>query len=282
MMVKKISTKLLVFLMLINVALVFFGCANVQAITVFNSDGSIDERVYVTIDSNEVLKAGYDLEEMKDEIYLNSINQSKAFKDDLNNRVQSDLLKVDDDDSVKTLTGYFNGIDVISTTWENNKLMVGIRFKNIDVYRYYYQIPKNSTSEPEVEEHFFYNKVSYYGHTMFLKHFALYDSLNNYYLTKYNALAQVETNKLIYTYETDLRREHSDADYVIYQDGKYYHSWVVEPNNIDKVVTLYYNIANPENWILVSLGASFGVSLIILIIGLILKKLNKNKKITKN
>lgn len=281
-MTKKIVKSLIIVFMLLLVAICFCGCVSVQATMKTNDDGTIDECVYFSLDVEKVVEAGYDVNQMKDDIYLTSLSQAQFYVDDLNDKVRNDLLLVNDEESVNVLNDYLNGIKVIYTQWTNNNFMVGIRFESIDVYKYYYNFPKDFKSEPVIEEGYLYNKVIYYGNTMFLKHNALYVSLKNHYSMEYPDLVESETNQLLYTYETDMRREHSDADYVVYDSGKYYHTWVLDESEVDKTIILYYNIANQENWILLSLGVTGGATIILLIIGIIIKKLKNNKKFNKN
>ena len=81
-----------------------------------------------------------------------------------------------------------NGIEIIKSDWKDNTYVIGIRFKNIDVYKYYYGIKENTKVEMQTDEHFFYDKVYYYASTMYVKHHDLYDSINVYYSTKYFSL----------------------------------------------------------------------------------------------
>ena len=110
-----------------------------------------------------------------------------------------------------------------------------------------------------------------------MSHHNLYNKVNAYYSLQYPGLINSESNELLYTYKTDLHRQHSDADYITKQDGEYYHTWIVDPDNIDKPIMLYYNVANPENWIIVSMCISLGVTVILAIVaGMI--NLVKNKE----
>ena len=59
---------------------------------------------------------------------------------------------------------------------------------------------------------------------------------------------------------------------VIKQNGEYYHTWIVDKDNIDEPIMLYYNIANPENFILVGLGIVGVVTIILIAIGAVLEK----------
>lgn len=277
---KQIKTSiksLLIILMLLMVALTFSACAQVRVMTISNDDGTIDELVTVTISPEEITSAGYSVESLKDDISRKSQAQAQAMKDDLNEKVLNDLLLVGNEETVIILNSFIDGISVIKSEWKNNTYAIGIRFNNIDVYRYYYNIKENVKVEMETEEHFFYNKVFYYSSTMYVKHHDLYDRVNSYYSSKYPKLISSESNELLYTYKTDLRRQHSDADYITKQDGEYYHTWVVDPNNIDEPIMLYYNIANPENYIILSICVTLTLTVILSVIGIIIK-FRKNSK----
>ena len=113
---------------------------------------------------------------------------------------------------------------------------------------------------------------------MYVRHHNLYDKVNAYYSTQYPELIANENNELLYTYKTDLRRQHSDADYITKQDGEYYHTWVVDPNNIEEPIMLYYNVANPENWIIISVGITLIATVVLLVVGLIVYFTNSKKE----
>ena len=264
--------------MLFVVALTFSACAQVRVMTIINDDDTIDELVSVTIVPEEVLNAGCNLTELKLDIETKSEAQATLMKDKLNDKIFKDLLLVGDAESIKVLNSFKDGISVVKSAWKDNTYAIGIRFKNIDVYKYYYGISENTNVEMQTEEHFFYNKVYYYASTMYVKHHDLYDSVNDYYSAHYPQLINSETNELLYTYKTDLRRQHSDADYITKQDGEYYHTWVVDPNNIEEQIMLYYNIANPENYIIVSICITLAVTIILATIGIVLNLTKKKKE----
>ena len=276
--IKNSIRTLLVLLMLFVIALTFSACAQVRVMTITNDDGAIDELVSIAIIPEEVLNAGYNLTELKLDIETKSKAQAQTMKDKLNNKIFKDLLLVNDEESIKVLNSFKDGISVVKSDWKDNTYAIGIRFKNIDVYKYYYGISENTNVEMQTEEHFFHNKVYYYASTMYVKHHDLYDSVNDYYSAHYSQLINSETNELLYTYKTDLRRQHSDADYITKQDGEYYHTWVVDPNNLEEPIMLYYNIANPENYIIVSICITLAVTIVLATIGIVLNLTKKKKE----
>ena len=271
-------------LMLVIVALSFCGCAQVRVMTITNEDNTIDEMVTITIVPETLNEAGYSPQqiiELKNDIMIKSQAQAQVMKDDLNEKIFKDLLLTFDNETREVLNSFKDGISVVKSDWRDNTYAIGIRFKNIDVYKYYYDIKENAKTEMQEEEHFFYNKVYYYASTMYVKHQDLYNKVNAYYSSQYPGLINSESNELLYTYKTDLRRQHSDADYITYESGEYYHTWIVDPNNLDEPIMLYYNIANPENWIIVSLLITLGVT-ILLAVGIfgfkLIKKDNKKEE----
>jgi len=258
------------------------ACSEIRVMTVTNTDGTIDEMVYVSLDVEAVLEAGYDIDEMKLDIRTNSINEAKSFVNALNNRVYSDLELTTDEDSRKVLESYVDGISVIISEWQNDNFMIGIRFKDVNVYKYFYQITENVQLEAKSERHFFYDRVIYYGNTMYLKHHDLFDRMSIYYSQHYPECNIQEDVELSYTYITSIRREHSNADYITNRGGEYYHTWIVDSDEIDQPIELYYNVANQTNCILTCIGTAILSIIIITIIAVIINKIkirNKNNEI---
>lgn len=268
---------LFVVMLFMFATITFSACAQVRVMTVTNEDNTIDELVSVSIDAQVIHNFGYNVEELKVDISSKSQAQAQNMVDKLNQKIFDDLFMVFDQETIETLNSYRNGISVIKSEWKSNTYAIGIRFKNIDVYRYYYGIKENVQPEIHTEKHFFYDKMYYYASTMYVKHHDLFDLVNNYYSTQYPELIETESNELLYTYKTELRRQHSDADFITKQDGEYYHTWVVDKNNLDEPIMLYYNVANPENFILVGLGLTVIVTIVLLVIGVLINKHNQSK-----
>lgn len=282
MKIKKINESIIFLLLLFCVTLCFSACAQVRVMTISNQDGTIDELVTVSVLPDEVINAGYDLMELKVDIETNSVAEAQKMVDKLNQKIFQDLMSTNDKETTQTLNSFKDGLSVIKSEWNNNTYAIGIRFKNIDVYRYYYDIKENTKTEMQIEKHFLYDKVYYYASSMYVKHHDLYTLVNNYYSTQYQELIASESNELLYTYKTDLRRQHSDADYITKQNGEYYHTWVVDKNNLDEPIMFYYNVANPENFVLLALCITAGVTLVLFSIGMILNLTQKQKLEQKN
>lgn len=275
--------KILMICLLVVVTISFCACSSVRTMTVTNTDGTIDELVYISLDTQALIDAGYDnldIESMQTDITTTAMREASNIVDNFKQSID-DLLAFNFTMDFKTRTDLLNirdGLEVVTSSWQDNTYVIGLRFNDINVYRYYYNITEEAEVQPTNEEHFLYTKVIYSGLNMYVNYSDLYLKLNQEFSAKYPEFIENE-NELLYTYVTESRREHSDADYVTYMDGKYYHTWVVDSENIAEPITLYYNIANRGNCILLCIGISIVVCGMLLIIGLIVDKHKKKKQI---
>ena len=275
--------KILMICLLVVVTISFCACSSVRTMTVTNADGTIDELVYISLDTQALIDAGYnnlDIESMQTDITTTAMREASNIVDNFKQSID-DLLAFNFTMDFKTRTDLLNirdGLEVVTSSWQDNTYVIGLRFNDINVYRYYYNITEEAEVQPTNEEHFLYTKVIYSGLNMYVNYSDLYLKLNQEFSAKYPEFIENE-NELLYTYVTESRREHSDADFVTRLDGNYYHTWLVDSENIAEPITLYYNIANRGNCILLCIGISILVCGVLLIIGLIVNKHKKKKQI---
>lgn len=275
-MAKKSAVKVMFICLLLLVTICFSACSEVRAMTVLNDDGTVDELVYISLDEGTITSSGYTMDEIKTKVENVSVREAQAIINQFKFELAQDIL-LSTDETRKILVSYQDGIEILYLNeWENNTFVVGLRFKNADVYRYYYNMKNISETKVSTEEHFLYDKIYYSSSSMFADYSALYNKIYDEIISEYPNFINQE-NKLLYTYVTDSRREHSDADYITNLNGEYYHTWEVEPNNISTNVTFYYNVLNRANCIIVCIGTTILVSGILLLIGYIVEK-RKNKK----
>lgn len=274
---KKILKKsfLLVFVLIIF-SFCFCGCGKINSMIIFNDDNSVEEIVKINLNNKEIENAGKNVEEIK--IYAQSKAKeiSDKYIQSLNDKIVLDLISCSNDEC-HILNSYLNGISLISED-KNGTLTFGIKFKTKDVYKYYYGINDNSNSEAETEEHFFYNKLIFKGNTLYARHASLYSILKQEFEKNYPELANNMNSEVLYTYVADKRREHSDADIISRVGDKYYHTWKLDVNNPqDKEITIYYNVANAGNCILVAVLSSLILLGVLSSVGVILSKIKKRK-----
>lgn len=279
---KFLSSVLLCFLIVFSFCLA--GCGSVNAMIVSNTDGSIEEIVTVKLDS-EYLQSVCDIKrvlELRDDISTNGYNEAKLFNVRLNQKINNMLSRTDlTEEAKEILESYIDGIEATKTDWNQNEIKIGIKFRDEDVYKFYYSITNNQ-SEAIVEKSFWTSKVIFQGYTMYAKHFELYTILKDYYTTNYPEIVLTEqgdlSGKLLYTYTTESHREHSNADYVYKIDGKYYHTWIITDEQAP--IEMYYTIANSYNWIIISVAVSLAIGLIIVPLAVVLRN-KRLKKIEK-
>lgn len=275
--------KILMICLLVVVTISFCACSSVRTMTVTNTDGTIDELVYISLDTQAIIDAGYDnldIESMQTDITTTAMREASNIVDNFKQSID-DLLAFNFTMDFKTRTDLLNirdGLEVVTSSWQDNTYVIGLRFSDINVYRYYYNITETTEVQPTNEEHFLYTKVIYSGLNMYVNYSDLYLKLNQEFSAKYPEFIENE-NELLYTYVTESRREHSDADFITRLDGNYYHTWIVDGNNLAEPITLYYNIANRGNCILLCIGISIVVCGMLLIIGVIVDKHKKKKQI---
>ncbi len=274
---KKIKLKIFSIIMLLLVAICFSACGSINVMTIVNDKGNVIQLVSVSLDEQAAMQAGYDLLELKNDIYLTGQREVENILNNLkanltvrlhNSRNEDEQLKI----TSALLSEYF---DIYKGEWKDNVFSIGLQFYDMDIYKTVYNIDDSTTQEFKRNSYFLYDKVYitstmlYYGSTEF------YNKIFNEFNSKYPNLINEDSGQLLYTIETDLRREHSDANYVNKIGNKYYHTWVVEKDNLDKEITLYYNVANAGNCILICVGISLLTCLILI---LICKIINKKKK----
>ena len=216
--------KILMICLLVVVTISFCACSSVRTMTVTNTDGTIDELVYISLDTQAIIDAGYDnldIESMQTDITTTAMREASNIVDNFKQSID-DLLAFNFTMDFKTRTDLLNirdGLEVVTSSWQDNTYVIGLRFSDINVYRYYYNITEEAEVQPTNEEHFLYTKVIYSGLNLYVNYSDLYLRLNQEFSAKYPEFIENE-NELFYTYVTESRREHSDADYVTYMDGK--------------------------------------------------------------
>lgn len=268
--------------MLIVLSTMFFSaCSNINLTTVVNDDGTIDEFVTIKIDEQDLISQGYSSDnilQIKNDIVDCGTQASSNICSDFNVRVQADILLATTPAEVVKLNSYLNGISSLQNNLtEDGSYVFGIRFKNADVYRYYYNMSANHSPTYKTEKHFLYTKYYYYGLTMYADYTSLYSNIKSSFATKYPTLILNNKATLTYTYQTEYRREHTDADLVTEKNGVYYHTWLVDEDNFQQPIMIYYNIANSGNCILLCVGATMVICLLLWLVAFIVDK-SKAKK----
>ena len=258
---KKIK-KYLIAILLISVTIIFSACSTTRLMTVQNTDGSVDELVYVTLDKEEINFLGEDYNSIK--ITAENVARTTAMR----------LAVEYNTNHVVSLNNNQLTVQLIDVVWyEDNSFMVGLRFLNSAVYREFYGIDSSGEAKLEKVDYFLYNKYYQTGSTVYSLNKNLYTQIYQQMYEQFPNLTKAD-NKLLYTYATESRREHSDANYITYTAGKYYHTWEIDKSNLNQQITIYYILLNRANIIVLCLGISLIVCGVLFVI---VFKLNKKK-----
>lgn len=256
------------------------GCSSVRAMTVKNEDGSIDELIYVSIDSEILLSKEYDIDAVKEDISNTGYSEARQVMIDFQNKITSYIETNYSSLTQETkaiLFSYSNGLSVVGNRWQDELYVVGIRFADINVYKYYYGITGNEEENKVEEEHFLYNRIYYFSDSLYTGYDGIIGRLNSIYQAKFSDFIESD-NEFLYTHVSEYGRKHSNADYITKSGGKYYHTWVIDMANAEQDIYFYYNIANRGNCIIACIIASVVILAIMLIVGFVIIKI-KNVKL---
>ncbi len=266
--IKKASLKILFVVMLLVITLCFSACASVRSATISNDDGTIDEIVNIKLDKQKIVLAGQNYTEIQEKIKYDCNRVGGLILASFLQRTEEEDMQV-----------YNEKLDVlISDNWVDDCFEIRIKFDSRDVYNFYYKIRQEDEIKPEVEHHFFYDKITYTGFTSYAVSNSLVGNLKAYFEMYYDPeFLDLSNCKFCYSMVTNLRRERSDADYVNKINGKYYHTWEIDIDQPNQQIEIYYNLANRGNCIIFCVILALSLCAILLIVGLIVSKINKNK-----
>lgn len=269
-MLKNFKILLLMFVCILAVML--SGCAEFRTMTVTNSDGSIDQLIYVSLDRQKIEQSEYTMIEIKAEVQQTAKTELSKIILNMKNKAQNDIMLTTDLETIEILQNYISSLVIVGDKWEQDTYVIGLRYGDQDSYKYFNNITTQS-SKPVIEKHFFYNKVIMQGYSMYASKGQAINELQTTMNIKYPNLINSE-NQYLYTYTSELRRLHSNADFITKHDNLYYHTWKI--TSTDQVITLYYNVANSYNFIFVGIGISVGISVVLSIITIFINKRKRN------
>ncbi len=258
---KRFLKSSLIICFMLFVAFGFCACSSTMQMTIVNTDGTIDEMIYISLDEDEITSLGEDFDQLKLDIT------------EIATKIATNLILQYVNGNTQLLTA----VQLIEPYWyTDNSMYVGIRFANEEIYYSFYGLTSSNTAVWQQENHYFYTKYYQTGNTKFVLESSLITSITEQIIEKYPNFVQAE-NTLIYTYVTDDNRLHSDADYINNVSGNYYHSWIIDSDNLEETITVYYILANRGHVILVCIGVGLIVCAILCAIAFIPKRKNKNK-----
>jgi len=267
-------------IMVISLSICLCGCSEVNFVTYHNSDGTIQEYVYLIVDDDILRQHGYQPNQAKIEIRTHAHSEATQLLEEYQNKIilQYQNKTIDSNE----YTSLFDGVKVIEQDWEDSKYIIGFEYKSSTIYKKYYELMNNASFNNNTKEikKLFYTKTYYYG-TANYSDYSIFNRVYDYYAnSKFSNISPEETN-LTYSYTVSTKRFHSDADKVtLDSNGNYIHTWNINPNEPARPIYFYTISANRSMWILVCIGIGLLTTAALGIIGLIIYC--KNNKINKN
>ena len=269
------AKKTILILVLLLVALCLSACGSVTGFVTTNENGEIFEIAIIELDANQVMSAGYNLEEVKNTIYLKATDEVQKLVQDYNFKKASTIITFGLPIITENDQNNEEDVCAVVENWTDNTLKIGLKFANEGVYKFFYDIPESATNQAKTESHFLYTKLSYNLSSIYNRNPTLYTRLYNYFNALYPQLITNTNGELFYTRTSKLHREHSNADYIIESNVLYYHTWKLDPTNPFQNIEIYYNIANQTNWIIICVGISVATTFILITIFVVRNKKNK-------
>lgn len=301
---KTIKSLLLVFC-LITMLLLFTGCANITYYVIPYNGDHYEQGLKVSLSKQEAVKYGYDLVELKNQVYAlasNEANQWRTrFNTQLYNCYENEHITVDEymflnevkpfqitTDQKQTEDGYDIYFIIKIYPASNNQYAFTLT-QIVNIYKYA-DIKKPDDAEDDdtsfVEDigianlHGYTQESPYDNETI--------DSVAQVFLETLDYQAYGLSKKDVsysYKYATTSKRQHSNADDVENINGYYIHTWVIpqdENGNVNDVtMKFFYTILNTQVWYWIGLGVAAVGGIIVTLILFIRHKQTKNKnKIT--
>ena len=239
------------------------GCASINYELAINSNGTINERIYLPLNKEVFLTLGASEEQyanLQQDIKLRALQDCNALKAEWYSRV-------DNDSDITNKDIFKQNLDI--QYLENSEtFLIQFTFQNTLVRNHFYNIEEEEqtqNSKATVETKFFTVKTTTVTKTKFATLYSDNKTLVQHYTELFYALVNYRMPDVIqslpeptytYTYVTGQKRLHSDAEEIQENNGYYYHSWTIEPEALDKEITLYTIYARREIWYALILGTT--------------------------
>jgi hypothetical protein len=250
-MFKKLSSLFIIFLIVLSLA----GCASGGYEISQYSDGRILESFYVTLNQNAIELAGYDYQEVEQEVFDKFL--------EVRNNLATNFTNADNGLNIFQKEQFINE-HIRVPSIENKTIGVSFLFDNYDDYKLFYNIVDEG-EEPEnktVEDKIFFIKTTTTTATVFknTQSSSLADELLAYFSDPLNGNIIYDFSDIdfSYSYATKSSKLRSNADRTFYTSGGLkVHSWDVPQNNYDFEIEFYeYQIVSTW-WYVLALALTF-------------------------
>lgn len=269
-----------ILLVLLATVFLFTGCASVKY-TVIDSGSYLQQNVQVTLNSDTLSSKGLAVEDVKSEI-TSVVN--KLYENAHNYFINNLQMLIVNESLTPTQVNEIMDAISVSKKWvDDTTFMYEIIFTGVSANdlklsytEVFYLYNYGSTIPPEDDEDentsiltfdFLTTKVQSTQTTAFANN----NTILEYFTNKFGEYGFTEDDvKYVYSYGTNYRRLHSDADEIKYVNGVYMHTWELADKNEE--ITLYRLIANSTNWYIIALCIGVGTVVILTLVCLIKKR----------
>ena len=276
-MLKQVSKKLKA-LLLLGMAVILTGCANIEYSRVVYPTGEILDSITVTLDTQQITAANYNLtaltEIIRDDLSLYFLTNISTFKSE--SWICDDLTQEEKNDIQNNITYDAN------ITNDKTQVIAYIYFKNRTAYTAYqtwlnpnYETELQEANTPTIVTGTFFNTQIITNNSVYAQY--LQSSIANTINTKYfNTLGLGETFNLsdditiMQSYGNADTSIDSNATSILLEGGIKMHVWEIDPTTTSQVLEFYYHTPNTPNWYLSALSIAV-ISVLIIYVNKILK-----------
>lgn len=237
-------------------------------------DGKIVEQVVISVDEGT-----YSPQQKQDIKWAtrNIINQRLiTYKANVNSMILSAI----NSEHKALLQQMLDGVEFSSPEWDEDtgEFFVYATFFNETSYIWFYNVVEKNFKQTSTTEKWLYYTIHYTGNTDYIKNVGLYNLLSTSELLT-SIFPEIENSQLTYSYLTQSRRYHSNADSVTHTTDGYLHTWNATGEN--KEIEFHLNIANRQNWYILAIliGLSFTLILGIVALIIVITKHSKRKRL---
>ena len=235
--------KIIIVLIIALTSLLITGCATTEYKFEISSSGEIREILTVALDEDALLSSGFNLNDsiifIKEEVELHL------------QQIINNFYNEDNGLSASQKTNITNGIGEIEI--ENNIISLIINFANIEDYRLFYNIDKNSVNgnDIEMEDYMLISKITTQSYTKYkdMNNEQIYDNITNHFNSSEETNNFSNDDLLFYYYFlTQDKRVRSDSEKTIKMGDFISHKWEIPYNDFSKKIKFYQYRINVFYW----------------------------------
>lgn len=284
---KKFKNLMLICLIFISI-FSFTGCKTTKAQATPNiTDADVIEVIQLDLDLNKI--TGTDntgVSNVKNEIRMVAKIICDEMNAKLNNKINMQLLSENTtEETENVLLSYRNGIKFSDLNFKLDGSVVRyefcVKYKDVNLYKYYYDEKGEESQTVDLGGNFFYNKVRIVGDETSLKHREFSEKCEIGLKIYFDNIIKDYKDYMVFNLHATKHRLKSNSDFQekISMDN-YLHTWIIK-EDAENEVEYYYNIANRQNWIVLSIGITLVIGVILFVISINIKE-NKKQKINEN